>query len=317
MILLYFQVLSSFIARSSATLFLWTLTSFLCHQSAKYFLRNGNTYLPDQGLLLSLILTLVQVLTCFSLVDIQHQKDKLFYIMVVSHMVGTFATNCSMAFMSASSTFAIKLMEPITSAVVQRLVLSTSLSTSTLISLPLIVSGAVVFAGNPLATSSMSIGVLMALASNIILAVRNVTIKLGHKEPKQMNLRKAQYTSGVAVCFAGFTTIVYVFASREMLPKAATMITGMLFTSSFFHVAYSYVSTNIVLRYMTVVSHAVSNILKRLVVILLLYSFGHRQATAWNFAGLAVCTLGLLVYVNGKTAFIQERKRTTPIGKLT
>ncbi|XP_041353587.1 uncharacterized protein LOC121371626 [Gigantopelta aegis] len=279
---------------------LWTLTSFLCHQTAKAFLRNGSTYLQDQGIFLAFILTLTQGLACFSLVDIHQQKDKLFYVMTLSHLAATFATNCSMAFMTASSTFAIKLMEPITSAVVQRLVLATSLSRSTLISLPLIVSGAVVFAGNPLATSSLSMGVLMALASNIILAVRNVAMKLRQNNSKNITLRSTVHIWCVVSGGVAIITAVYILEAREILPHRATLIIGMMFMSSFFHVVYSYVSTNIVLRYMSVVSHAVSNIFKRVIVVLLLYMVGQRHATRWNFAGLVVCTLGLRLYIRGK-----------------
>ncbi|XP_041351892.1 uncharacterized protein LOC121370608 [Gigantopelta aegis] len=231
-----------------------------------------------------------------------------FYVIILSHTVATFATNCSMALMHASSTFAIKLMEPITSAVFQRLFLATSLTRSTLISLPLIVSGAVIFAGNPFVTSSISMGVLTALASNVILAIRNVAMKLEQNESRELRLRSAVHIGSGVLCSVTFTAAVYILESRHILPPMATLTTGTMLLSSVFHVVYSYVSTNIVLRYMTVVSHAVSNILKRVIVVLLLYAFGHRHATTWNFAGLVVCTLGLLVFIRGKIALQNTKK---------
>ena len=266
------------------------------------------TYLHGQneGIILSVILTLSQLAACFSVVDIRLRRETASYVIVVSHAIATFATNCSMAFMSASSTFAIKLMEPITTAVVQRLVLSTSLSTSTLISLPLIVSGAVVFAVNPLSTTSLSLGVSMAMVSNIILAVRNIAVKSRQSESKEMHLRSRSHTYCVIVSTLTFTAAVYTLESRNVLPSKFTLTAASMLVSSLLHVVYSYVSTNVVLRYMTVVSHAVSNILKRLLVVLLLYTFGQRHATPWNFAGLVVCTLGLAVYVRGIIAAKKE-----------
>ncbi|XP_041350694.1 uncharacterized protein LOC121369705 isoform X2 [Gigantopelta aegis] len=291
------------VIRRLAIFCLWTVTSFVCHQCAKVFLRTGLTYLPQHSIFLSVILTLAQAATCVSLVDVQQRRNKLFCVIALSHVIATFCTNCSMALMSASSTLAIKLMEPITSAVLQRLVLSVPLSTSTLVSLPLIVSGSVIFAGNPLAVSSISAGVLLAVASNVILAIRNVSMKLGQKEcGSEIRLRPAGQVLGVAGCVVAFTAAVYVLELRGSLPKFTTPIIAMLLTSSLFHVVYSYVSTNVVLRYMTVVSHAVSNIMKRVVVVLLLYLFGQRHAATWNFAGLIVCTLGLMIYVKGKIA---------------
>ena len=47
---------------------------------------------------------------------------------------------------------------------------------------------------------------------------------------------------------------------------------------------------------LSVVSHAVTNILKRVLVVLLLYITGSRSASPMNFLGLGVCTLGLMVY---------------------
>lgn len=52
---------------------------------------------------------------------------------------------------------------------------------------------------------------------------------------------------------------------------------------------------------MNVVSHSIANIFKRLIVVLLLYGWGSRQATWFNFLGLLIASLGLGIYVLGKT----------------
>ena len=51
---------------------------------------------------------------------------------------------------------------------------------------------------------------------------------------------------------------------------------------------------------MSVVSHAVANIVKRVLVVLLLYAIGQRHASTTHFAWLSVCVLGLAIYVRDK-----------------
>ncbi|XP_041364285.1 uncharacterized protein LOC121379701 [Gigantopelta aegis] len=230
-------------------------------------------------------------------------------------MAATIATNCSMAFMHASSTFAIKLMEPITSAVVQHVVHKTSFSRSTLISLPLIVSGAVVFVGNPFETSSISTGVLMACTSNIILAVRNVAIKSKGNNPRTIRLRPAVYVCSAVLCTATAAAVVYVMESREIVQHTTTLIICLMLTSSYFHVVYSLTSTNVLLHYATVVSHGIINMVKRITVVFLMYVFGQRYATPWNFAGLAICILGLTIYIQGRVGVDNRNREHARSGK--
>ena len=67
-------------------------------------------------------------------------------------------------------------MEPITSAVTQYLFLGTRLTVWSVVSLPLVVVGALGFTGSPLQGTGISLGTLMAFASNIILAFRLVCV---------------------------------------------------------------------------------------------------------------------------------------------
>ena len=65
-----------------------------------------------------------------------------------------------------------QLMEPITSAVVQYAVLGTPLSPLAVLSLPVIVGGAIIFSGNPATQSNLPFGIAAAFTSNIILGLR-------------------------------------------------------------------------------------------------------------------------------------------------
>ncbi|KAK3781940.1 hypothetical protein RRG08_035505 [Elysia crispata] len=201
-----------------------------------------------------------------------------------------------MACMFASSTFAIKLMEPITSAVLQYFILATPLSPVAILSLPVIVSGAIMFSGNPLIQSNLPFGIGAAFMSNIVLAFRNIALKsrmLNEDRPglTLRNLRCSVLTFAATCASGAGLAWSQNFLSDHGLSTSATCV-----LSGIFHVVYSYVSTGIVLSHLSVVSHAVTNILKRVLVVLLLYITGSRSASPVNFLGLGVCTLGLMVY---------------------
>ncbi|ESO99659.1 hypothetical protein LOTGIDRAFT_173601 [Lottia gigantea] len=207
-----------------------------------------------------------------------------------------------MALMFASSTFAIKLMEPITSVCVQRLLLATPLHPSIFVSLPLIVGGACMFTGNPLADTSLSKGTLMAFLSNVILAVRNAAIKKDQHNSSRMNLRPSSTIAMVIICHLVFTTVLYLIETHYGAENILTRAVFFTVLSSVFHVVYSYISSNIVLRYMSVLSHSVCNIMKRVLVVILLYIVGSRHASFSNFLGLMVSTVGLFIYVGFKVS---------------
>lgn len=284
---------------------IWTLTSFLCHFMARRFLVLATqTYGESlQTTLLSVILLSgSQILFCVLLIDRPDSDSStnhgaITYILGL-HALAALLTNSSMAVIFAASTFAIKLLEPITGAIAQRLLLGTKLSRITLVSLPIIVIGAMMFTGNPLSEVTMSIGTTLACISNVSLALRNVAVKRQHISKTEIKWRKI----GTYLLVTYFVTVIsYNFfqyslnIKRTYHDKLLTAI-ALLIGSSLFHVIYSYISTAIVLKELSVVSHAVGNIFKRLFVIMLLYMGGKRTASVDNFLGLIVCILGLLLY---------------------
>ncbi|XP_046567153.1 uncharacterized protein LOC124275602 isoform X2 [Haliotis rubra] len=287
----------------------WTITSFLCHQFARLFLKTSNTVL-DCGILWAIIITLCQVTMCCLLTELylcgshSSKAQKTLWVKVICHGLATLATNYSMTLVHASSTFAIKLLEPVTSAIIQCLVLGKTLPASSYFSLPVIISGAVGFCGTSLNTTMSFAGIAMALLSNLILGFRNVAIKLEQGDPssKTVQLRR----KGVVLIITGvclFLAVVFeLISSRNLVSTSISFLVRTALLSSFLHVVYSYISTNVVLLYMSVVSHSVANIFKRVLVVLLLYSVGKREAMGTNFFWLAICTFGLIMYVVSKKA---------------
>ena len=64
----------------------------------------------------------------------------------------------------------------------------------------------------------------------------------------------------------------------------------------FLSVPVSYTLARVLSPQLSVVSHAVANIMKRVLVVLLLYLGGSRRAGLENFFGLLVCVAGLFLY---------------------
>ncbi|XP_046582429.1 triose phosphate/phosphate translocator TPT, chloroplastic-like [Haliotis rubra] len=166
------------------------------------------------------------------------------------------ATNYSMTMVHASSTFAIKLLEPVTSAIIQRLALGTSVPPPAYITLPIILGGAVGFCGNSFNTPLTAVGIAVAFMSNLILAFRNVVIKLEQKDSSTSNtqLRPKRFVFSIAgVCVALAVGTNYL-TSQKLLSSLFLFLVNTGLCSSVFHVIYSYISTNVVLLYMSVVS---------------------------------------------------------------
>ena len=308
----------------------WTVASFLCHYMAKTFLHQMEEMYGgslETTLLTVSILTASQILFCITFIDRPDSDTStdpwvMTYILGL-HALATLMTNGSMAVLFAASTFAVKLLEPITGAIAQKLLLGTKLSSVALFSLPIIVTGAMMFTGNPLQEVTMSIGTALACISNVSLALRNVSIKRQHISKTTIKWRKGGTVFLVIYLFVVLLYVVnqHAFPDSSKSKHPTFFLTfGNLVGSSLFHVIYSYISTAVVLKEMSVVSHAVGNIFKRLFVIMLLYLGGRRTATANNFFGLLMCTVGLALYTwdklrtgNQKVFIKQETDENTGI----
>ena len=130
----------------------WTTSSFLCHFCAKCFLKiyadhfDFSSFYDDV-----IVLTVIQILfwittTSFpAKTDGKHLKTQKLVI-IVAHALATLTTNWSMSVTYAASTFAIKLMEPVTGAITQRFFLDTKISKVQYLSIPVVGVGAFVFA---------------------------------------------------------------------------------------------------------------------------------------------------------------------------
>ena len=303
---------------SLAVFSLWMLASFLCHKLAKMALE---IYVTDvtsfSPLSTALVLTLRQTLCCYASVNMTSWKGSLFYVIAASHFLATLATNISLALTFASSTMAVKMLEPTTSAVLQALLLKRPMRVKSVGGMVIIVAGSALYVSasdQSRGTGDVMRAVVMALVSNVALGVRNVALKRSRESSHARSswLRPASHLMlGFAVCAA--VCLLYLTRFPESTeataaawvfwpPRTAPRFLLLTLASGALHVTYSYVSTSVVLPYLSVVSHALANIFKRVLVVVLLNASGRRSASRWSWAGLALCFVGLLVYYRGRMA---------------
>ncbi|PVD31816.1 hypothetical protein C0Q70_07234 [Pomacea canaliculata] len=141
------------------------------------------------------------------------------------------------------------------------------------------------------------------MGSNVLLAVRNLAIKGLHSG--QLNLGPRRLSWSVGGVLVGMSvlvlTAVWWLEIVDIVSRRSTLAVTSLLLSGVFHVTYSLISTSVILRALDVVSHSMANVIKRVLVVALLYVSGSRSASGANVAGLMVTIAGLAVYVRDKT----------------
>ena len=85
-------------------------------------------------------------------------------------------------------------------------------------------------------------------------------------------------------------------AQLFMISMTLALLTLTGFLTGVFHVVYTFISTNLVLSHMSVLSHSVTTTMKRVLLVLILIPDGLREAPVVNFLGLLFCTAGILSY---------------------
>ncbi|KAH9493135.1 hypothetical protein Btru_022441 [Bulinus truncatus] len=284
----------------------WTTSSFVCHESGKQYLDlfqslitlNGIEYDQVYNFISSTTLTMAQCLTCVMCVILNSDfRSTATVILVLGHALATLATNYSMTYIEASSNLAIKLTEPVTMALAHHVVFKTPVSMETIVSVPLIILGAILFTMKSILDTTETTGIYLAFLSNIILTARNVAIKKIQGDNRfPVELRPISRIIGLVLVEAAILLIVYILGNYVILPDNSYFLLVAMFLSGIGHVTYTYNSTNIVLKVMNIVSHSIANIFKRL----LDHAVGQRSATTKNILGLTIVIGGLNVYLLGK-----------------
>ncbi len=168
----------------------WVIASFLAHKLAKSYFQSVSRLYHEDTTVLAMLVTGCQLLCCGILAIIkipiansQPQKEspslQVLLMAAIPHMFGALMTNYSMALIPAASTHFIKVMEPMFTAILAWLIVGVEFSRPKLFSMVIVIIGGVGASWNPNSSdlTGFSLGLKLALISNLFYAARNVTIK--------------------------------------------------------------------------------------------------------------------------------------------
>lgn len=215
--------------------------------------------------------------------------------MYISHAIATLATNASMAFVNTGSAFTIKAFEPISTAALTSMLLGTKLQTHVVVSLPMVVTGALGFVWQPSLRSGAMYGLGMAFVSNILFGVRNINLKLLQRDASSIKSKLELLQTASLISAALLIAVLAVLLLLTSVPTRFNI--GSSLMSAAFHVSYTIISTCVILKYTSVVGHATFNLLKRILVAATFYLIGHTVVSASNWMMGGVLLLGLAIYV--------------------
>ena len=287
----------------------WVTFSFSAHKLAKYYFQFVSRLCDGDTLAMTvsvLQVTGVQLLVCGVLAFVEvprpDTRDKepslgVLFIVAIPHMFGALTTNYSMALIPAASTHLIKVMEPMVTAVIAWITVGVAISASKLLALMLVLVGAVGASWDPSGSTfrTHELGVQLALLSTLLYAARNVTVKhlLGQSVVfEAATLGKVSLLG--AILLLPFCAVPCTPAISHNALQLYVVMVGIQAGSAVCHAVYTYVSTCVILQRITVIGYALSNVAKRVLVIVLLYIFGQRYYLSPTF--VVVCCVGLLIY---------------------
>jgi len=297
-----------------ATFFIaWVAFSFLAHKLAKCYFQFVSEVCGGDTVTMTLTATLVtgiQLLTCGVLTLVRvpktvERKDKnpslgVLFIVAIPHTFGALMTNYSMALIPAASTHLIKVMEPMVTAVIAWFAVGVTVSKSKLLALVLVLIGAVGASWDPSSTfPTHGLGMQIALLSNLLYAARNVSIKhlLGRSVVFEAATMGRVSLLGAIILLAVLPSCSVASTSvlLHIFPRSMMLGLAILAGSAICHATYTYISTCVILQYISVIGHALANVAKRVLVIVLLYLLGKEYFLSPPF--VVVCFIGLLVYI--------------------
>jgi len=290
----------------------WVIFSFLAHSLAKYYFQFVSRLCDGDAVTMTvaaMLVTGVQLLCCGLLAlvkvpkpDTEKGEEPSFgvvFMVAISHAFGALTTNYSMALIPAASTHFIKVMEPMVTGGIAWLTVGVTISKPKLLALVLVIIGTVGVTRNPFSTlPNHGLGVQLAFLSNLLYAARNVTIKhlLGRNVVFDAATMGKVSILG-AIVFLPAYAVAYMLLVSESILQLNMVMVAILGGCALCRATYTYISTSVILQYISVIGHAVASLGKHVLVIVLLYLFGQRYYLSPTF--VLVCVLGLLVYIKG------------------
>lgn len=213
-------------------------------------------------------------------------------VLSLSHVVGTTTANASMAAGSATTTQVVKATEPGLSVLLKWGVTGRLIGGAPLLSLGCVVVGVVLLCGSH--ESATSSNVLLALISGIAFSSRNVVMS----DPSLDEVPRSAAESFFIMSSLGFLLALGVGLIDGL--NFAVFSSSSAITSGLLHALYNLMSTK-VLELVTVESHALLNVSKRVVgIVVLAVVLRDVNPSPASFVGFFVAVAGLFGYAVSK-----------------
>ena len=208
--------------------------------------------------------------------------------------LGQLCTNGSFAVISISSTHIIKITEPIIALVLGKTILKDDIPKSVIFYICLILAGVAIATVNDVSVSPQ--GILLAGLSNVGMQARNLYIKLMISgAPDDLDnitcFLLSNFFSLIAVIFLSVLNTVW-FGSDHVVFKDLdynTVVTGIC-------LAFQHVMSILVLQNVFISTHALLNVIKRLLIIVISAVVMHTTLSMIQTLGIGMALTGFYLY---------------------
>ncbi|KAK0059266.1 pyruvyl transferase 1 [Biomphalaria pfeifferi] len=283
----------------------WTLSQFLTYYfTASYvrqiqalFVSSKVHYVPYFQI--SLALTFLQLINKF--ID-YHSKNKspepLGFL--VLETLENLIVNYSFTFLHGSSVYVIKMSQPVTNSLVNRILFKKSGTIEELFGTPFIVLGALSYTLDEPKIRVKRIGIALAIISTFLAAVLAVFRKIFHGGD---NIKSSVTVMTMTVWFlwqVSAAITVWMVEMWRVIPRGSSSIVGALFSFGFFHFANQHLSNFMVVKVMGSVNRMCAGLIRKLLVVLLLIGTDAHRHSMIALLALVLALLGMLIRTLGR-----------------
>ena len=186
----------------------------------------------------------------------------------------------------------IKMSEPLVTSLLMMTLGKISFSFDLLFTIVTIIITALGSEAASSSTSSMS-GVLLALGSNMCLALRNTGLKYFYNDNK--NKTKTTLEGFAMMSLAGFFSLLPLWLYLSITSEISINTNKSFFAACISHAAYNIISITLVLSVFDPLQHALLNVMKRVSIVLLFYLLVQKVPSLLNIiSGMACISVSII-----------------------
>ena len=242
------------------------------------------------------------------------------YLVAASYTLGFLVTNAAISIAAPSFVETIKATEPLSTVAMARVILGDRERWFTLMALvPIVVGVAMACSGG---SAFSTAGMLLAFASNLAFSGRAVLTKSLKRDHPSVQVTRSDACLFYHVCRCGLGLLIPFALLLDARPLLASFTSGvpggavragiLLALNGLAHALYNGVSF-VVLAKVSITTHAVLNIVRRVLVIAIAASIFSTPISKFNWVGVSLAVLGVVAFAQSKA---HGSMRTRPKGLL-